>query len=1719
MKSKKLDINNWSVKSLLIILFFLLISIVVLWKFVLPNHKVEAGWWNDGWNYRKAVSISNTGIAQTNTQIKILNNYDLSALVTAGKIQADLDDLRFTDINGNLLNYWIEDSTNNSVDIWGVVSSLPTSGTTIYMYYGNPSATSVSSTSNITIGGTMTSIGGYRIHTFTSNGTLTNANNINAEVLVVAGGGGGGSSSGVGGGGAGGGGGGGLTYNASYALTQGQVVNVTVGVGGTNGATSANQYGTDGGNSIFDTITTIGGGGGARIAVNGRSGGSGGGGGYNQYITVRYGGSGTIGIGNSGGATTDLASASGAGGGGAGGGGGNNITGHVGGNGGLGINYSITGVGITYASGGRGGGGAAPVNKTANTGNGGDGAYSTSIPTSGASGIVVVRFLSGTASTPSTEEAGGGPIAYWKFDEGTGTTAYDSTSNQKNGTISNALWRTEDQCISSKCLQFDGVDDTVSINNINYPSTWNDPFSISAWIFVPSSATWTNSYYGTIIAKGGYDGSYGLIRHPTNNQVTMWIRGDNGAVSASGLITRDKWYYLTGTWDGTNIKLYINGVLKQESGSERTGIPDSGSLNIGQAGSYSGAGGNWFNGKIDEPKIYSYARTAAQIKLDYNSRGSSSGSSANLGSAASDNNLSEGLVGYWKMDEGVGTTTTDSSGNSNTGTFGTGSSAPAWSSGKFGIGTSYDGTDDYISISQYTYSTNASISVWVKGNYANGNQIIIGSKDSIALGLYNSGSDKALIGSAGISKPIGIDNNFINDSWNHLVVTFDNSGNATYYCNGELLINSTTNNWTWPDSVAYIGKRTSGLNFKGLIDEVRIYNRALSLSEVSQLYEFAPGPVGYWGFDDGSGSTANDKSGNGLNGTIAGNALWKGGGYCKIGGCLNLDHVDDRVTINHSSLLEPSSITVEGWVKLNSTGDRQILFTKWSGYSFEISSAGYPYFRLNGASPYDLYSSKTINWGQWHYIAATLDNNTKQETIYLDGINVGSTLSTGNISYNQGVLAFPYSTATYANGLIDEFKIYNYARTQKQIIEDMNANHPAVSAKSAIAYYKFDEGYGTTTSNWGNGGTALNGTLTGTTIPTWTNDSKSGKAINLNGINSFARTGVIPASDAFSLSVWFKANQVRDQNRIYWGTGTDKAILAFSGTSGYLTWYMSASGGNSGYKTTSKKININGWNNVVLIYNGSIVKCFINGVEDNTTGTLTGTSVASAINLGTNYNNTGNWFDGIIDEVKAYNYALNSEEVKQDYNQGSALQMGQTSQTISGTTTNLEYCIPGDTSYCVAPVGEWKMDEGSGTSTNDTSGNNNIGTLYNSPSWTQGKIGSALNFNGSNNYIGVPYSSNLAPSAITFEAWAYKPSWTDSEASRILSKTESGGYAFIFSNSNIYSYAYRNGAYATPSTSTSGLSPGWHYFTGSYDGRYTKIYIDGILKNTDDAGANYPITYSYNNSLIIGAEAGSGTSPAGTTYFTGKIDHIKIYDYARTPAQIAYDYNKGGPVGWWKLDECQGNIAYDWSGIGNTGTIIIGASGTQNSLGTCAVGTSAAWTSGAIGKINSSLNFDGNDDYIGNLTNVLATNTNSETISAWVKPNNLSGDKYIFIQNGPTLFHISNDKLVGGIYTGTWTSVTSISSLVANVWSHVVMTYDGSNIKLYINGKFDNSVAKTGNLSSLSCVEIGRFNGGNCSTGVSSYFNGQLDDIRLYNYALTSEQIKTLYNGGAVSFN
>jgi len=256
-------------------------------------------------------------------------------------------------------------------------------------------------------GGTVTYDGGYTVRTFTSSGTFITPIGLTADILVVAGGGGGG---------AGGGGAGGLIYSTSTSISAGTTT-VTVGTGGVVGSVSA--QGGNGENSIFGTLTAIGGGGGGAYNFDGISGGSGGGAGHYG----NSGGTSTPSQGNDGGIVIPYGSPCGCYGYQTGGGGGAGAAGEIltitsgfnrAGNGGNGLQINITGTSTYYAgggggtsysgfmpvgNGGLGGGGkgasgsALGFSGTPNTGGGGGGGNTVYGSGAGGSGVVIIRYL------------------------------------------------------------------------------------------------------------------------------------------------------------------------------------------------------------------------------------------------------------------------------------------------------------------------------------------------------------------------------------------------------------------------------------------------------------------------------------------------------------------------------------------------------------------------------------------------------------------------------------------------------------------------------------------------------------------------------------------------------------------------------------------------------------------------------------------------------------------------------------------------------------------------------------------------------------------------------------------------------------------------------------------------------------------------------------------------------------------------------------------------------------------------------------------------------------------------------------------------------------------------------------------------------------------------------------------------------------------------------
>jgi len=465
-------------------------------------------------------------------------------------------------------------------------------------------------------GGTVTYSNGYEIHTFTSSGTLTVNGTGNIQALVVAGGGGGGGGSYAAGGGAGG-----VTYDQSHAVTP-QTYAITVGGGGAGG--SATTRGSAGGNSVFDTITTNGGGsGGTYIGsdVNGSTGGSGGGGSSNTGeggAQTQSNSGGGIGYGYAGGTGT---ASGGAGGGGALGPGANGISGNAAG--GPGISSSISGSAVTYATGGTGSVAVANgVVGAANTGNGGAGGGLSTAGGTGGSGIVIISFPISYSSTTSNLSdyyqelpADQFTVGLWHMDEASVTDncsdtkdVCDSSGNSNNGTVNGTSLVPG---IVGNARNLNGTSDYINVNNatsINFGQT--SPFTIEGW-FYPTGVN------GTIINKQeNTTNEFAFtLAYNSSSQFVFSVSKQNvsGNSITSTSYSINQWYHVAGVSDGTNLYLYVNGILQGSTAMSFSSATTSvATLYMGET--YNST--SFFNGSLDEIRISNIDRTQEEITMD-----------------------------------------------------------------------------------------------------------------------------------------------------------------------------------------------------------------------------------------------------------------------------------------------------------------------------------------------------------------------------------------------------------------------------------------------------------------------------------------------------------------------------------------------------------------------------------------------------------------------------------------------------------------------------------------------------------------------------------------------------------------------------------------------------------------------------------------------------------------------------------------------------------------------------------------------------------------------------------------------------------------------------------------------------------------------------------------------------------------------------------------------
>jgi len=439
-------------------------------------------------------------------------------------------------------------------------------------------------------------------------------------------------------------------------------------------------------------------------------------------------------------------------------------------------------------------------------------------------------------------------------------------------------------------------------------------------------------------------------------------------------------------------------------------------------------------------------------------------------------------------------------------------------------------------------------------------------------------------------------------------------------------------------------------------------------------------------------------------------------------------------------------------------------------------------------------------------------------------------------------------------------------------------------------------GSGNIWTNIASGGATFNATLQNS--PTYSSDYNGYLAFNgTNQYTSITR----PVQDDFTLSVWFKTTSSAGiLGNWYSGIGLmDGEVggvtndFGLSMAAGRL---MFGVGNPDTTITSTATYNDNLWHNVIVTRtksNGALVM-YVDGTQV-ATGTGNTNTLDATASLSIARSVGGSYFPGNIAICETYTIALNSTQVLQNYNYlyprfieptptptptNTVTPTNTITPTITPTPTGTPIVIPTSGLSLYVDAGRASSYSGSGNQWNDLSGNNNTGTLQNSPTYSP-LNGGILTFNGSNQYItfNSPINIPIGNSNYTISVWF--------NASSLGNKgfVGWGGYlntnqvnALRLSPTGFIHYWWGNDLAVNTALSLNT----WYNVVARFDGTNRQIWLNNVLIGGDTPGSSHNVPNA--NNLTIG-------TTNVNEYFDGKISNVEIYNRAISDSEIAELYN------------------------------------------------------------------------------------------------------------------------------------------------------------------------------------------------------------------------------------
>jgi hypothetical protein len=609
-------------------------------------------------------------------------------------------------------------------------------------------------------------------------------------------------------------------------------------------------------------------------------------------------------------------------------------------------------------------------------------------------------------------------------------------------------------------ISLNGATDYIEVAGGTYLDV--DQITVEAWVYFRDT-----SDRQQIIGRGAA-GAYFTLYADNGNMRFLIENADVGNESARApMPPANTWVHIAGSYDGSMVRLYYNGILMQE-----TEFPDA-VLRYGEDPLFIGAlvpGERHVNGLIENVRIWNQALTVEELDV--------------ILATQPENEdptwlQSHGLIGYWAQRSVDGDSVQDFTGNSD-GTM-----------KKFKLdqsqltfmpegGVSFDGQSTYIKIEDATPFNlgEFSLETWVKLDRSHENQVFMNrgsAPQDFTFYLYD--RIRFLVQDAGTYSHV---NGLVPpaDEWVHIVGTHAADGTKKLYYNGILQHETTVSpKPLTSNNPLYIGALEPGSrHLDGQMENMRIWGKALSEGEILQLLQTPPenedinamksnGLIAYWASRSVDGQTIVDLTGNGNNGEFGAFEIDETNLAFKPDEGIVFDGFTNYAVLNEPLLFDIDTITVEAWVNVDiALHDRQVsnrgIVGRGNTSQYFSMFAGSQYGNRLHMALADTSDSAapTPPAGQWVHVCGTFDMEVL--TFYyngniVDSIDAFDIIPWGDDPLYVGSLS---DTGGFFQGALDNIRVWDRALSQAEIIELLgttpeNENTAAMANNGLLLYY------------------------------------------------------------------------------------------------------------------------------------------------------------------------------------------------------------------------------------------------------------------------------------------------------------------------------------------------------------------------------------------------------------------------------------------------------------------------------------------------------------------------------------------------------------------------------------------------------------------------------------------------------------------------------------------